>query len=269
MIHKTKVNCFLRAEIIFFFLCFALLTSCSAPEKRLEKERLTLVYRPQSALGSEVKKLRLKHPIKILNEQTVNHLLSLHYEELSLLGKKKYIFSSNDVLEIAPLITKALNWMKADKVLHYEVDTPRGTTAGTIFRANGKINWRFEAINGINFSNSSFPEFRGSSWRLLPKNGQTFSKSHSILGNEQQENWIVSNLDLPAKSKRSLKSGSLKKIPRSTSPSSLERKESKNSPANQKKIKKRLQFLKDLRDKQLINNDEYEHKKKELLDQFL
>ena len=145
MIYKTKVNCFLRAEIIFFFLCFALLTSCSAPEKRLEKERLTLVYRPQSALGSEVKKLRLKHPIKISNEQTVNHLLSLHYEELSLLGKKKYIFSSNDVLEIAPLITKALNWMKADKVLHYEVDTPRGTTAGTIFRANGKINWRFEA----------------------------------------------------------------------------------------------------------------------------
>ena len=173
------------------------------------------------------------------------------------------------MLEIAPLITKALNWMKADKVLHYEVDTPRGTTAGTIFRANGKINWRFEAINGINFSNSSFPEFRGSSWRLLPKNGQTFSKSHSILGNEQQENWIVSSLDLPIKSKRGLKLGFPKKTSRNVSSPSLERKEPKNLPANHKKFEKHLQFLKDLRDKQLISEDEYEHKKKELLDQFL
>lgn len=269
MTRKTKVNYFLQVGIMFFFLCPVLLTSCSAPEKRLKKERLTLVYRPQSAFGLEIKKLRLKHPIKISNEQTTNHLLSLHYEELSLLGKKKYIFSSNDVLEIARLITKALNRMKADKVLYYEIDTPKGTTAGTIFQAKGKINWRFETINGINFSNSSFPEFRGSTWRLLPKAGQTFNKSHSILGNEQRENWIISDLDLPVKSKRGLKLSSPEKTPRSAFPSSLERREFKNSPTNQKKFEKRLQFLKDLRDKQLINDNEYERKKKELLDQLL
>ena len=269
MTHKTKVNYFLQIGIIFFFLCSVFLTSCSAPEKRFKKERLTLIYRSQSTLVSEIKKLRLKHPIKISNEQTINHLLSLYYEELSLLGKKKNIFSSNDVLEMAPLITKALNRMKADKVLHYELDTPRGTTKGIIFCAKGKINWRFETINGASFSNTSFPGLRGSTWRLLPKNGQTFNKSHSMLGNDQEKNWIVSNLDLLVKSKRSIKLGYPKKASRKISPSKAKRKEYKKSSNNHKEFEKRLQFLKDLRDKQLINNDEYKSKRKELLDQFL
>ena len=268
MTHKIKVNYLSQVGLATFFLFAVLIISCAAPEKRLEKEQLTLVYRSQSTLGSEIKKLRLEHPIKISNEQTRNHLLSLHYQELSLLGKKKYIFSSNDVLDITPLITKALNRMKANNILYYEVDTPKGTTAGSIFRAKGKIHWRFKAIKGVNFLNSSFPGFRGSTWRLLPINGQTYSQSKNIFGSKAQENWITSSLDLPVESKRSHSLKTLQKSSRNTS-TALEHKGPKNSPVNQRELKKRLQFLKELRDQKLINSREYEHKRRALLDQFL
>jgi len=271
MNHKTKMDYFSQTGVICFFLCSTLFIGCSAPEKRLKKERLTLVYRQQSSFDTEIKKLRLEHPIKISAEQTANHLLSLHYEELSLLGKKKYVFSSSNVLEITSLITKALNRIKSNKVLHYEVETPSGKTTGIIFRAKGNINWRFETINGRNFSNTGFAGMNpGSSWQLLPKNGQHYHKDHTVLGNDQKRNWIIANLDLPVQSRRGLKLGLLKKISgKSPDPKGPKQKPPTSSPSNEKGgFEERLQFLKSLRDQKLINDDEYKSKKKELLGQF-
>ena len=268
MPHKTKVNFLSHIALVIFLFLAVLPISCSAPEKRLEKERLTIFYRSQFKLGREIKALRLKHPIKISQKQVMNHLFSLHYEELTLLGKKRYVFSSNDVLEITPLITKALNRMQANKVLYYEVDTSKGTTAGTILQAQGKIHWQFDTINGVSFDNSSFPGRKTSTWRLLPRNGQSFNKPSSMIGNEQQHNWIIANLDLPAKSKRSLKRHSPKNISSNSSPALVD-KQPRSSSVNQNELKKRLRFLKELRNKKLIDDGEYKRKRKALLDQFL
>ena len=265
MTHKTKTYYLPNLGIIFFLICTTLLTSCSVPQNRLEKDRLTLIYLPKSEFTLTSNKLRMQHPIKISNEQAVNHLLSMSYEELSLLGKKKYIFSSNDVLEIAPLITKALNRMKASKVLYYEVESPKGKTAGMIFQSQGKINWIFEAIKGMSFLNSNKPGNRGSTWVLLPNNSQKYSQEHSILGNNQQQNWIVSKLDLATKSRRVLKPSLQKISQKKRSIASHDREELKHINSNQVEFKKRLQFLKDLHNKQLIDDNEYAQKKKELL----
>ncbi|SVC91881.1 uncharacterized protein METZ01_LOCUS344735, partial [marine metagenome] len=94
-------------------LCSCLFIGCSSTEKRLQREQLTITYRSQFSFEQEFKKFRLQHPIKISKEQVINHLLTLRYKETTLFGKKQYVFSPNDVLEIAPLITKALNRMKA------------------------------------------------------------------------------------------------------------------------------------------------------------
>ncbi len=166
-----------RTVLIFIFLLPLLFAGCPAPERRLEKEGFTLVYRPQSEFESEIKGLRLDHPIEISKEQVTNHLLSLHYKELSLTGKRRYVFSPDDVLEITPLVTKALSRMKADAILYYEVDTLRGITTGNIFRAKGKIHWRFMTIKGTDFESSSSSGQRGSTWRLVPRGGQSFKQS--------------------------------------------------------------------------------------------
>ena len=268
MTHK-KNNYFWRIGITLFLVFSCLFISCSTPEKRLTKDRLTISYPSHSSLDREIRNLRLQHPIKISAEKIANHLLSLRYKQTTLLGKKKYIFSPNDVLEITPIITKALNRLKPSKVLHYEVETPKGETAGIIFRAEGKINWRFETINGTNFSNNSFAHNRGSLWELLPKKGQRFHKEHSMFGNDRKGNWIISNLKLPVKSKRGRKLGLLKKI--STPPThkrSRKKETLRHTRSDKRGLKKRLQFLKGLRDKQLIDEDEYKSKKIELLSQL-
>lgn len=259
-----------RTVLIFISLLSLLLAGCPAPEKRLEKEGFTLVYRLQSEFESEIKGLRLDHPIEISKEQVTNHLLSLHYEELSLTGKKRYVFSPDDVLKITPLVTKALNSMKADAILYYEVDTLRGITKGNIFRTKGKIHWRFITIKGADFeSSSSSGQKRGSSWRLVPRGGQSFKQSKNIFGSKSHENWIVSALDLPTKSKRNLRPRSSQKSSRATSRKNVNSPPTDSSSVDQDELEKRLQFLKDLRDKELIDNNEYERKRKELLDKFL
>jgi hypothetical protein len=263
MTHKTKIYCLSNLGIIFFLIFTTLLTSCSAPQKRLEKDRLTLRYLKKSEFTLTSNKLKMQHPIKISNKQVVNHLLSMSYKELTFFSKKKYIFSSNDVLEIAPLITKALNRMKASKVLYYEVESQKGKTTGTIFQNKGKINWIFESIKGMSFLNSN--SNRGSTWVLIPNNGQKYSQEHSILGNNQQQNWIVSKLDLAKNSRRVLKSRLQRKSTKQRSNSRHEREKQKGVNSNQVELKKRLKFLKELHDKQLINDNEYDQKKKKLL----
>ena len=263
MTHKTKKYYLPHLGIIFFLIFATLLTSCSVPQKRLEKDGLTLIYLQKSEFSLTSNKLRMQHPIKISNKQVINHLLSMSYKELTFFSKKKYIFSSKDVLEIAPLIKKALNRMKASKILYYEVESPKGKTTGTVFQNKGKINWIFESIKGMRFLNSN--SNRGSTWVLLPNNGQKYSQEHSILGNNQQQNWIVSKLDLAKKSRRVLKSRLQKKSPKKRSIARHDRKELKKIRSNQVELKKRLQFLKDLHNKQLIDDNEYAQKKKELL----
>jgi hypothetical protein len=265
----NKNDYFLQKGITCFLVCSCLFIGCSAPEKRLTKDQLTISYQPTSSLESEIKQLRLQHPVKISAAQMSNQLFSLKYKELTLTGKKKYIFSPSDVLEIAPIMTKALNRIKSSKVLHYEVETPRGKTAGIVFRANGKINWRFDSINGNHFLNTGLRNGL-STWALLPKAGQRFHKESSVLGNKQKKNWITSNLALQVQSKRGLKSGLLKKtkkkLPTSKSP---KQKPSTSKPSSEKgEFEKRLQFLKELLQKQLIDDEEYKHKKTELLKQF-
>ncbi|MBT7522155.1 MAG: hypothetical protein HN646_07765, partial [Nitrospina sp.] len=138
----NKNHYFLQKGIAYFLVCSYLFLGCSAPEKRLTKDQLTIAYHPQTSLESEIRILRLQHPVKISAEQMANQLQSLKYQKLSFSGKKQYIFSASDVIKITPIMTKALNRIKSRKVLHYEVETPRGKTAGIVFRAKGKINWR-------------------------------------------------------------------------------------------------------------------------------
>ena len=71
-------------------------------------------------------------------------------------------------------------------------------------------------------------------------------------------------------SRRGLKLGLLKKISgKSPDPQSPKQKSPTSSPSSEKGgFEERLQFLKNLRDKKLIDDDEYKSKKIELLSQF-
>ncbi len=238
-------------------------------EKKLEKEGLTLIYRHKTQAGPALNKLALNHPIKISQEEFTNHLYSLQYEELSLLGKKRYVISLADLKDTTQILTKAVNRMAPENVLVFELETSRGTTTGEIFRTGNRLNFRFESIKGIEFSSASFGGGGGASWRMVPVSGQRYRVTKKLLGTSTQENWIVAKMTLPQTSRRLLKmQGSrVSKAPSSSAPTSSA--PQKPLTGNSQDLEKKLKFLKDLREKDLIDDQEYEMKRKELLDSFL
>lgn len=256
--------------IVSMFLATVFFQGCATiKEKKLEKEGLTLIYRHKSQAGPAFDKLRLNHPIKISADDFRNHLYSLQYEELSLLGKKKYTISLTDLKDTAEILTKAVNRMAPENILVFELETARGSTVGEIFRTENNLNFRFRSIKGVEFSSASFGGGGGSSWRMLPVSGQRYRVTKKLLGTSTQENWIVAKMVLPKVSRRlSKEQGSkISKPPTSQMPTPSA---PINPPAgNNQDLEKKLQFLKDLRDKNLIDDGEYEMKRKELLDSFL
>ena len=253
---------------VFAMALLVFLPACSSgpTPKKLETGGLTLMYRDKSSSGSEVNKMRFNHPVQLSQAEVHNHLLSLRYEELSLLGKKKYVFSSKGLEEISRILTKALNRVKPDKFVYFVLETASGATEVEVFGTNDKLNWRVNSIRGLNFSNTSFSNFGGSHWRLVPREGQNYHVSQKLIGTSTRDNWIIADLKLTR-----IARGRVKK---SSAPSTKMRPPSsptKNpAPAvNRENLQQKLQFLKDLRDKELIDESEYERKRKELIDTYL
>ncbi len=239
-------------------------------ERKLEKEGLTLIYRSQAQAGPSIHKLQLNHPIKISEADFRNHLYSLQYEELSLLGKKKYTISLTDLKDTTQILTKAVNHMPPDNILVFDLETSRGSTIGEIFRTEDNLNFRFHSIKGVKFSSGTFGRGGiGSTWRMVPVSGQRYRVTKKLLGTSTQENWIVAKMILPKKSRRLSKGQDPKvsKMPNDTAPTPSA--PATPSARDNQDLEKKLQFLKNLRDKDLIDDEEYEIKRKELLDSFL
>mgnify|MGYP004000694071 FL=1 len=267
-------------SILPFFLISTLLlglvVGCSfTREKKLRGDGFTLMYKSKSAGGYEIADIKLAS-VHVSEGEILRQLRSLQYEELALFGKKRAVFTRKQANRIGGLIAKALNKSSRNKIIYYELDTPDGATEGNVF-ANGKVlNWRFSSIRGRVFSNRSFNGWGGSNWILLPGSRQRYHVTGRLLGKVAKKNWIKVPLsrnsareleeekeyrDLtlsqkPRKQRRVRAEPSRKQAPTRNKPSDIE-------------LEKKLQFLKDLYEKNLVDEEEYNQKRKELLDTFL
>lgn len=266
--------------LVFFIistLLLGLISGCSSfnREKKLRTKDFTLMYKSKSAGGYDLVDIKLAS-VQVSEGEILRQLRSLQYEELSLFGKKKAVFTSDQAKRIGRLIAKALNKSSGNKIIYYELDTPDGATEGDVF-ANGKVlNWRFSSIQGRAFSNRAFNGWGGTNWRLLPGSGQRYHTTGRLLGKEAKENWIKVAL-----SRDSAREFQEEKKYRDSAPSRKPRKQhrvqaepsrkqapTRNNSADTE-LEKKLQFLKGLYDKKLVEEEEYNRKRKELLDTYL
>jgi hypothetical protein len=270
-----------RSTLAFFListLLLGLITGCSfTREKKLRGDGFTLMFKSKSAGGYALADIKLTS-VQVSEGEILGQLRSLQYEELALFGKKKAVFTREQANRIGRLIAKALNKSSGNKIIYYELDTPNGATEGDVF-ANGKVlNWRFSSIQGREFSNRAFNGWGGSNWRLLPSSGQRYHTTGKLLGQEAKENWI--KVALTRNSDRELREEGEY---RDTAPSRKSRKQPrvraepsrKKTPATTRnnsadtELEKKLHFLKSLYDKNLVDEEEYNRKRKELLDTYL
>jgi hypothetical protein len=252
---------YLSLFLIFILaMSSGMISGCaSAPEKTFKTNGFTLSYKDKTSardkfsLGSSISKIQLSHPLKVSESDVRSHLESLRFEELSLLGKEKYVFLPEDIDRIARLLTRALKHVPSHKIIHYELETSRGATEGDIFASKELIHWRFSTINGMGFSLRSYTGWGNANWRIVPQSGQKYHTTTNLIGSRAQENWIIAKL-----------------VPSKTSPSRAPAIEA-DSPAkfSDPALEDKLQFLKNLIEKNLIDEKEYNQKRKELLDAYL
>lgn len=260
--------------LLFCVTVFLFGLGCATTEERkIEKDGLTLQYISKDDAGSEVDNLNLKHPVNISEDMVRNHLLSLVYENLSLTGKKKYVFAGSDVAKIGALMTIGLKKSKPGNVLLFEWEGSRGTTSGQVFSTGGKLNWRFDKIQGLEFSKNVLRGW-SSTWQMVPGKGQDYHVSKRFLMEKTWENWIEAAINLPP-SKRLGKVQNQKQKPSAGSSPRQKNPPPPSQPSRAKPsapdpaLEEKLQFLKSLREKNLIDDGEYEQKRKDLLDKYL
>ena len=109
---------------------------------------------------------------------------------------------------------------------------------------------------------------------MVPQSGQEYHAVHKLLGTQAQENWIIAKL-VSSKIKRSPRQ---KNTGQKRLHSSKNKTKGPSSPVNEGNspakspdpaLEEKLQFLKDLHEKDLIDEKEYDQKRKELLDTYL
>ncbi|MCS5621277.1 MAG: SHOCT domain-containing protein [Nitrospinaceae bacterium] len=260
--------------ILIAVLVSGLLSGCaSTKEKKLQTKGFTLSYKDKSSAGSSVNKMQLNHPLKISETAIRNYLRSLVFEELSLFGKKKPVFLSHDIDRIGRLLTKAIQRVSSRKIIHYELETPQGATSGDIFASKKYIHWRFDSIKGMGFTGRSKTGWGNVNWRMVPQPGQKYQVVQKLLGTEAQENWVFTELQPSSKRQKNARQKNLRSGPSKSRTVVPSREQANNRPSPSKGpnlvLEEKLEFLKDLHEKNLVDEKEYNQKRKELLDTYL
>jgi hypothetical protein len=256
-------------DTLIFVFALSFFVSCATEpkERKLEVEGFTLMYKAQKSADSEIRKISMNHPVKISVEAMTSQLLSLKFKELSLFGKRKSIFSVKDTNSIARLMAKALGRAPSDKLIYIELETPSGMTKGELLHSKNRLHWRFSMVSGRRFSlsNRGASGFKGKGtiWKLVPQRGQALKKTKGIFS-VTWDNWLVSKLDLPkTKGLQTRKKKLMKEKQESKAP------QVKSRPTSNSAVEEKLNTLNGLKRKGLIDENEYQKRKKAILDRYL
>jgi len=173
-------------------------------------------------------------------------------------SRRKRAFSDAAVTRLSPLIVE--QFTKADKNhrVAFKVTKPSGKIflQGDAFVTKKGLHWRFTVIN---YSKRKIEDFSimGDTWRLVSLRGQAYQtrQPHKNLI-QNITNWVVFTkfhpvasriLEAPVKEKADEKSG---------------------FSSSAEEVKHRLKILKELKRDGLVNDQEYEDKRREILESF-
>ena len=247
---------FSNRKISYLFVSFlycAALSICFAGNAASEEINVKINFRSQSYQKSNIDRIKLNHPIRISETDITNHLISLSYKTSFLGSDRERVFSFLAIKKLAPILAKAFTKVVPGRFIRVEVIGNKGLTSFDIFAFKKYLNWRFDSIHGEAFlKKNDVRDAAIFAWNLIPDNGQKYFKTRS--DKRIQKNWVIASLKLPI-----IKSDQEKKIftGLGTDSSSI-----KIDP----KLEAKLEHLKYLHSKNLINDDEYKAQQKKLFD---
>ena len=204
---------------------------------------------------------------------------TLKYQPHALTSQISRVFTKNDILITQRLLAKALSKAHSKNIIGFDIDSEVGTTVGILFATQGKLHWKFEEIQGTRFNLTQ--SHAGTAWHLIPQQGQRLFVSDTLLGQKTVGNWLIADMNsVPSESTQKSSPG-----PVEENPATLTSKEPPGSTTSNPhgapleaqplkaplhpELEEKLRFLKSLRNQDLIGDEEYHLKRKELLDKYL
>ncbi|QPJ62570.1 MAG: hypothetical protein G3M70_12080 [Candidatus Nitronauta litoralis] len=257
-------------KIIYLLAGVALFVSgcVGIPDKtrQLKTKDVTLEYHDKQN-DRDIDSIDLQHPFSISQETVETQIMSIFYEHMALVSDKENVFNKVQLPNLSRLLTKALNHAKPNQFISFEVKGDGGNTTGDLFAANGKLHWRLNRINGEGFTRKAWAR-NEQRWRLAPRPGQKFYVK-KLLMEREIHNWIISSLDLQTpRSAKSKKRRIKSRQKPSTQQAAPSRAPASTSRAKELELERKLGILNGLKSKGLIDNDEFERRRKALLDQY-
>lgn len=186
---------------------------------------------------------------------------SLYYQKRVLTWSNKIrIFNPSVVEHFTPWIVKQFSIANSEQKIEFKIRDANGKIfiKGDTFLTEEGLHWRFTVLNRKKRKIDDF-SIMGDKWRMLPQENQTYKKKNKYKNLVQDiTNWIV------AGNIRPLPSGIIKKT---FQKEEFSKGEIVSAP-NTSDIKKRLRILDDLKKEALINEEEYQMKRKIILESF-
>jgi len=250
-----NLNFFKMVVVVFIFFSPAFFGVAEGAGSKKSKVKIT--FRSQFYENSNLTHLKLNHPIKISQAEIINHMVSLRSKGTFLGNKEEPVFSVSEIQALAPILFKAFGGVSPEKIIRIQLKSVGGITSGDIFSFKKYLNWRFDSIRGETFLQKN--NVRGwniFSWEMMPKNGQLYFKSGT--DKRIQKNWIISKLKLPISGQGNMDNR------RSFDTLQKEPLENNINP----KLEEKLEDLKYLYDKELINEEEYKNQQKKIFDEL-
>jgi len=246
---------FLKVVVVFIF--FSPFVFGVAEGAGSNKGKVKITFRSQFYENSNLTHLKLNHPIKISQAEIINHMVTLRSKGTFLGNKEEPVFAISEIQTLAPALFKAFRGVDPEKIIRIQLKSVGGITSGDIFSFKKYLNWRFDSIRGETFLQKN--NVRGwniFSWEMMPKKGQRYFKSEA--DKRIQKNWIISKLKLPISDRENMDN--------QRSIDTLQKEPSGNNI--NPKLEEKLEHLKYLYDKQLINEEEYKNQQKKIFDEL-
>ena len=171
---------------------------------------------------------------------------------------KKRVFSNQEIKVLSSLIARQFRKAHRNQRVLFRVRSPSGKNLvlGDTFVTSRGLHWRFTRINGIKREIGDF-SIMGDTWRLVPLKGQAY-QTHQPHKNLVQKitNWILFTRFRPEPSR-------ILQEPADPPPPGTQERE---PPSSGETIEHRLRILESLKRDGLITPEEYERKRRQILD---
>lgn len=241
---------------ILSWLYFLLFPGTSFAVGELEKAlQISVLAKPFADNEREKYKLQIRQPYRLDPTILMKAMSSLAYQRRGVSwSNKRRVFTTSTIRDLAPRIVEQFALANPDERVFFQLKNRLGKTLlrGDTFIAEDGMHWRLTVIQRLRRKVDDF-SISGEPWRLVPLSRQSYKTKQRYKGLiEDITNWVV-----------------LKKLEpepdRILPPSPARLKQGASEVPSRLDIKERLRVLEDLKKEGMIDDEEYQNKRREIL----